>query len=66
MTASDERTPVAATGSALIECPVHGDCVVLGDDGRIKTRCLHCLNEARHARKLWSDRRYRARLRAVG
>lgn len=43
------RYPSTA-GSALIECPVHGCCVVLGDDGRINTKCPHCLAEAVRAR----------------
>jgi hypothetical protein len=34
------RYPVTAPGARpFIDCPVHGCVVVLGDDGRIRSRC---------------------------
>lgn len=45
------KYPAPRTASPLIECPVHGCVVVLGDDGRIKTCCPMCLREAKAARR---------------
>jgi hypothetical protein len=50
--------PVTAPGARpFIDCPVHGCVVVLGDDGRIRSRCPLCLREARKGRKRLYDRR---------
>jgi len=50
-------------GRPFIDCPVHQCVVVLDDAGRIHTRCPACIGEARKARRLFSQRRYRARKR---
>lgn len=46
---------------AVIECPVHGCSVALGDDGRIVSKCPQCRQEAQRAIWRWATRRRRAR-----
>ena len=52
------RYPVTSRRSVL-DCPVHGFTVALNDAGRVSTPCPACIDEARKARRRWTQRRRR-------
>lgn len=57
------RYPVLSRTS-ILECPVHGFDVALGDDGRIVSRCPGCHTEAQRALWRWAKRAQRAAVHA--